>query len=159
MSEAQPNRSYPENVLSVDIRFPCAECGKKLQIDIHAAGNRVNCVHCKTRITVPEIPKCVSELVWDGPDAGPAPKGGLFLTEEEIAFLTQEEVKSGPRRPVPDAKIGGVGGSQPLAEPNPVHRTSSHARKANVAASRHVSILRNISGHLRPSAGREISMF
>ena len=36
-----------------NIQFDCTECGHKLKVDISAAGKKVPCPICKTKIRIP----------------------------------------------------------------------------------------------------------
>jgi DNA-directed RNA polymerase subunit RPC12/RpoP len=73
---------YPEGVLSVDLRFVCADCGRKIQVDVRASGVVLDCPHCDSTIRVPEITYTLQQIIGDSRSASPP-----NLTEEEVAFL------------------------------------------------------------------------
>ena len=86
--ERIPPPEYPEGILSVDIRFCCPSCNRRLQIDIHAAGFETECKRCGTIIQVPVVPETVRRVALKE-DLHPR-TGGTTLTREEIAYLTED---------------------------------------------------------------------
>ncbi len=78
----KPDMIYPEGVLSEDLRFLCAECSRKIQVDVRVSGIVLDCPHCNATIRVPEINHTLQQIVGDSRTAS-APN----LTEEEVAFL------------------------------------------------------------------------
>ena len=67
---------YPREILSVEIRFLCGECGAKLMIDARWQGSALDCPKCRKHTRVPQW--CTS----------PAPASGARLSEAEIEFLS-----------------------------------------------------------------------
>lgn len=78
--------AYPNDVLSIDLRFACPACGQRLAVDVLAAGRTVRCTRCAATVRVPALDAPPS------PSLPPAPRpgtGSAVLTDEEIAFLTE----------------------------------------------------------------------
>jgi len=78
-------------LLSIDVRFLCPYCGKRLATDSSRAGARAECPECKHEILVPSPPKMIHMQMLTAeeerssamPDQVPA----TVLTDEEIAFF------------------------------------------------------------------------
>jgi DNA-directed RNA polymerase subunit RPC12/RpoP len=70
----------PKGILSVEIKFLCNGCGRKLQVDARWQDHAVSCPNCQTTVSVP---------VWSR-QARPT-----TLTAEEMDFLSA---------PIPEVK-------------------------------------------------------
>lgn len=72
----------PRNVLSLEIKFLCPDCGAKLRIDARLEGQSVDCPKCTHQIRIP---------AWSAAPSHPR-AGGLSrtaeLSEAEIEFLS-----------------------------------------------------------------------
>ena len=82
---------YAPGVLSVEVKFPCAQCGARLGMDARDAGATGLCPVCSGKIKCPQI-----SLFVLPPDVVPvrnedAPRAPIRLTSEEIEFLSQLE--------------------------------------------------------------------
>lgn len=79
----------PRDVLALEVKFLCPDCGAKLRIDARLEGHSVDCPKCAHSICIPR---------WS--TAPPAPRRDPIalaaeLTEAEIEFLSgPQEMKS-----------------------------------------------------------------
>ena len=48
-------RTYPADIISVEIKFPCPQCASKLEIDARNAGATVYCPVCTNEIKAPHL--------------------------------------------------------------------------------------------------------
>ena len=80
---AEALRVLPKGVLSLEVKFQCASCAGKLQIDARYEGCPVECPRCGKKTRVPN---------WSRAEA-PQP----LLSKDEIEFLTR--VLDGPSAP------------------------------------------------------------
>ena len=90
--------AYPPGILSVEIKFACPECGSRLGMEAHNAGDTVLCPVCYERIQCPNVslrpvPAQEGVVAASREDAG---RTIIRLSREEIDFLSPEE--SPPRR-------------------------------------------------------------
>ena len=72
---AEALRVLPRGVLSLEVKFRCAYCDGKLQIDARYEGCPIDCPCCGKKTRVP---------TWSRPEA-PQP----LLSQDEIDFLTR----------------------------------------------------------------------
>jgi hypothetical protein len=89
--------TYPPDIISVEVKFPCPECGKRLEMDAWSAGKAGFCPLCSTEIQCPSL----SFLIVSRPETAQAPKANaariplIHLSREEIEFLSLLESSGG----------------------------------------------------------------
>ena len=84
--------TYPSDIISVEIKFPCPECDERLIVDARNAGKAGYCPLCSTEIQCPHL----SFLIV--PEPGPKKDGAptaIHLSPEEIDFLSPHESSHG----------------------------------------------------------------
>lgn len=74
-------KTYPPEIYSIEVRFPCPECGMRLAMDGRNAGDPGLCPTCGKEIRCPDL----SFLAVSA--SAPAPPARL--SREEIAFLSE----------------------------------------------------------------------
>ena len=89
-SDTPPSTPVGE-LLSIDVRFLCPCCGKRLAIDASRAGAKAECPECKHEITVPLPPQMIHMPMLAAEEELPSGMPGKIpatvLTDEEIAFF------------------------------------------------------------------------
>jgi|ERR1700677_722144 len=86
-------KTYPSGIFSVDIKFPCPECGERLAVDARYAGDPGICPRCSAKFQCPQLPFSTAPAAKaDAPkEAGPR----IHLSREEIDFLSPLESSPG----------------------------------------------------------------
>jgi predicted RNA-binding Zn-ribbon protein involved in translation (DUF1610 family) len=80
-------KTYPPDVFTVEVRFPCPECGARLVMDGRNAGDPGLCPRCAREIRCPQL-SFMAEFATPPPaPAEEAARGPVRLTSEEIEFL------------------------------------------------------------------------
>jgi len=78
-------------LISIDVRFLCPCCGKRLATDSSHAGARAECPECKQEILVPLPPRMIHMQMLTAEEelssAMPGRVPATVLTDEEIAFF------------------------------------------------------------------------
>jgi hypothetical protein len=80
--------TYPSDIYSVEIKFPCPKCGVRLGSDAKNAGEPVYCPACESTI------RCPSPLFLIEPQPE-APRTVIHLSREEMEFLAAPESPHG----------------------------------------------------------------
>ena len=80
---------YPPEIISVEIKFPCPDCGSKLEIDARLAGARVCCPVCTNKIRAPHLASLIMPPLSTAMAAtgSSLPKPVARLSPQEIDFL------------------------------------------------------------------------
>lgn len=76
--------SYPSDIFSVEIKFPCPECGGRLGIDARRSGMAVYCPLCDRVVRVPHIASVA--------DLAPSTTGEKTVVTHPLPRLTAEEI-------------------------------------------------------------------
>ena len=80
--------TWPQDIISVEIKFPCPECKNRLEADARWAGAPVHCPECKEIIRVPNL----ASLINPSMKAAKISKANAArplnnLSTEEVDFL------------------------------------------------------------------------
>ena len=88
--------TYPLEVFSVDVKFPCSKCGARLGADAKSAGSPVYCPVCKSIIHCPSLLFLLEPQSQPAPAAKQdAPRTVIHLSRAEIEFLGAMESSPG----------------------------------------------------------------
>jgi len=92
---------YPADIIAIEIKFPCTQCGSKLEVDAREAGATVYCPICTSEIKAPHLAFLIM------PPLSAAPKSKIefarpaaTLSPQEIDFLNnvKPDARSSPVR-------------------------------------------------------------
>jgi len=90
---------YPPDVIAIEIKFPCSECGSKLEIDARSAGDTVYCPICTSAIKSPHLAFLIMPPLSVAPKSKiEFAKPAINLSPQEIDFLNS--VKPDAHAPV-----------------------------------------------------------
>ncbi len=91
---SKPGAPPVGKVLSLDLRFRCPSCEKKLAVDAVYAGAPLTCPQCDEQIAVPHLqPDLLPAIPSANRTEVAAPPGqpASVLSEDEVAFLLAPE--------------------------------------------------------------------